>query len=217
MYAWKMQIILISMLFSFAFQWLHVPPQIIPQDMLRKYVTYAKQNVFPRMADADSDKIALVYADRGRQLPVRGAGRWGAAVVVGGGGGGWGGGGGGGGGERECGKGQERGREGSGRSDKEALGVRMGERGKDRRMEDGKSGRRDADGGSHGVLSRAINAERLRFASLTAHSRSSVCRELAVVRCCATEKWPRGLSCTRSSSRCLGCISRCACPPFPHT
>ena len=69
-----MQIILISMLFSFAFQWLHVPPQIIPQDMLRKYVTYAKQNVFPRMADADSDKIALVYADLRRQLQVRGAG-----------------------------------------------------------------------------------------------------------------------------------------------
>ncbi|GJP48188.1 hypothetical protein CLOM_g7462 [Closterium sp. NIES-68] len=42
-------------------------PDIIPQDILRKYVTYARQNVFPRMHDADSDKIALVYADLRRQ------------------------------------------------------------------------------------------------------------------------------------------------------
>ncbi|CAI5530725.1 unnamed protein product [Closterium sp. Naga37s-1] len=42
-------------------------PDIIPQDILRKYVTYARQNVFPRMHDADADKIALVYADLRRQ------------------------------------------------------------------------------------------------------------------------------------------------------
>ncbi|CAI5989166.1 unnamed protein product [Closterium sp. NIES-65] len=42
-------------------------PDIIPQDLLRKYVTYARQNVFPRMHDADADKIALVYADLRRQ------------------------------------------------------------------------------------------------------------------------------------------------------
>ncbi|CAI5470447.1 unnamed protein product [Closterium sp. Yama58-4] len=42
-------------------------PDVIPQDLLRKYVTYARQNVFPRMHDADADKIALVYADLRRQ------------------------------------------------------------------------------------------------------------------------------------------------------
>ncbi|CAI7914754.1 unnamed protein product, partial [Closterium sp. NIES-53] len=53
---------------------LHSPPasQIIPQDILRKYVTYARQNVFPRMHDADADKIALVYADLRRQSLVGG-------------------------------------------------------------------------------------------------------------------------------------------------
>eukprot|EP00475_Leptophrys_vorax_P044612 TRINITY_DN9005_c0_g1_i1.p1 TRINITY_DN9005_c0_g1~~TRINITY_DN9005_c0_g1_i1.p1 ORF type:complete len:324 (-),score=27.02 TRINITY_DN9005_c0_g1_i1:171-1091(-) len=42
-------------------------PEVIPQDLLRKYITYARQNVFPRMHDADADKIALVYADLRRQ------------------------------------------------------------------------------------------------------------------------------------------------------
>ncbi|BBN03861.1 DNA replication licensing factor MCM2 [Marchantia polymorpha subsp. ruderalis] len=41
--------------------------EILSQDMLRKYVTYAKQNVFPALHDADLEKIALVYADLRRE------------------------------------------------------------------------------------------------------------------------------------------------------
>lgn len=33
---------------------------ILPQDMLRKYVTYAKQNCRPKLQNADYDKIATV-------------------------------------------------------------------------------------------------------------------------------------------------------------
>ncbi|KAL2635726.1 hypothetical protein R1flu_007205 [Riccia fluitans] len=41
--------------------------EILSQDMLRKYVTYAKQNVFPTLHDADFEKIAQVYADLRRE------------------------------------------------------------------------------------------------------------------------------------------------------
>ncbi|CAM6107217.1 unnamed protein product [Calypogeia fissa] len=40
---------------------------ILSQDMFRKYVTFSKQNVFPKLQDADLDKIALVYADLRRE------------------------------------------------------------------------------------------------------------------------------------------------------
>ncbi|GAB4841999.1 hypothetical protein Ancab_011958 [Ancistrocladus abbreviatus] len=46
---------------------LHADPEIIPQDLLKKYITYAKLNVFPRLHDADMDKLAHVYAELRRE------------------------------------------------------------------------------------------------------------------------------------------------------
>ena len=37
-------------------------PDMLPQEMLRKYVTYAKQNCKPKLQNADYDKIATVRA-----------------------------------------------------------------------------------------------------------------------------------------------------------
>lgn len=45
--------------------------QVLSQDMLRKYVTYAKQNVFPKLLDADLEKVAQVYADLRKESSVR--------------------------------------------------------------------------------------------------------------------------------------------------
>ncbi|CAH9129730.1 unnamed protein product [Cuscuta epithymum] len=42
-------------------------PEIIPQDMLKKYLTYAKLNVFPKLHDADLDKLTQVYAELRRE------------------------------------------------------------------------------------------------------------------------------------------------------
>eukprot|EP00249_Psilotum_nudum_P028835 c38786_g1_i1 orf=143-2887(+) len=42
-------------------------PEVLSQDMLRKYITYAKQNIFPKLHEADLDKLALVYADLRRE------------------------------------------------------------------------------------------------------------------------------------------------------
>ncbi|KVH95745.1 DNA replication licensing factor MCM2 [Cynara cardunculus var. scolymus] len=42
-------------------------PEILPQDMLKKYLTYAKLNVFPRLHDADLDKLTQVYAELRRE------------------------------------------------------------------------------------------------------------------------------------------------------
>ncbi|KAL8481927.1 hypothetical protein ACS0TY_027626 [Phlomoides rotata] len=42
-------------------------PDIISQDMLKKYITYAKMNVFPRLHDADLDKLTQVYAELRRE------------------------------------------------------------------------------------------------------------------------------------------------------
>ncbi|XP_027329756.1 DNA replication licensing factor MCM2 isoform X1 [Abrus precatorius] len=38
-------------------------PEILPQELLKKYITYAKLNVFPRLHDADMDKLTHVYAE----------------------------------------------------------------------------------------------------------------------------------------------------------
>ncbi|KAJ8452179.1 hypothetical protein Cgig2_016760 [Carnegiea gigantea] len=40
-----------------------VDPEVISQDLLKKYITYAKLNVFPRLHDADLDKLTHVYAE----------------------------------------------------------------------------------------------------------------------------------------------------------
>ncbi|KAH6809820.1 minichromosome maintenance family protein [Perilla frutescens var. frutescens] len=42
-------------------------PEIISQDLLKKYLTYAKLNVFPRLHDADLDKLTQVYAELRRE------------------------------------------------------------------------------------------------------------------------------------------------------
>ncbi|KAI3501923.1 hypothetical protein L1887_29951 [Cichorium endivia] len=42
-------------------------PEILPQDMLKKYITYAKLHVFPRLHDADLDKLTQVYAELRRE------------------------------------------------------------------------------------------------------------------------------------------------------
>ncbi|XP_051122659.1 DNA replication licensing factor MCM2 [Andrographis paniculata] len=41
--------------------------EIIPQELLKKYITYAKMNVFPRLHDADLDKLTQVYAELRRE------------------------------------------------------------------------------------------------------------------------------------------------------
>jgi DNA replicative helicase MCM subunit Mcm2 (Cdc46/Mcm family) len=38
--------------------------------MLKKYMTYAKLNVFPKIHDADLDKISHVYAELRRESSV---------------------------------------------------------------------------------------------------------------------------------------------------
>ncbi|KAG6422471.1 hypothetical protein SASPL_119043 [Salvia splendens] len=42
-------------------------PEIIPQEMLKKYLTYAKLNVFPKLHDADLNKLTQVYAELRRE------------------------------------------------------------------------------------------------------------------------------------------------------
>ncbi|KAI3989440.1 hypothetical protein MKX01_032542 [Papaver californicum] len=44
-----------------------VDPEILSQDMLKKYITYAKLNVFPRLHDADLNKVTEVYAELRRE------------------------------------------------------------------------------------------------------------------------------------------------------
>lgn len=44
---------------------------MLPQDLLRKYITYSKLNVFPRLHDADLDKLTHVYAELRRESSVR--------------------------------------------------------------------------------------------------------------------------------------------------
>ncbi|XP_048318279.1 DNA replication licensing factor MCM2 [Ziziphus jujuba] len=40
-----------------------VDNEILPQDLLKKYITYAKLNVFPRLHEADMEKLTHVYVD----------------------------------------------------------------------------------------------------------------------------------------------------------
>ncbi|CAN4106991.1 unnamed protein product [Withania somnifera] len=42
-------------------------PEIIPQELLKKYLTYAKLNIFPKLHDADLDKLTQVYAELRRE------------------------------------------------------------------------------------------------------------------------------------------------------
>lgn len=45
--------------------------QILPQNILQKYITYAKMHVHPFLHDVDLEKLALVYADLRRESMVR--------------------------------------------------------------------------------------------------------------------------------------------------
>lgn len=45
--------------------------QVLSQDMLKKYITFAKLNVFPKLHDADLDKLTIVYAELRRESSVR--------------------------------------------------------------------------------------------------------------------------------------------------
>ncbi len=38
------------------------PPKTVSQDLLRKYITYAKDNCRPRLSSADYDKLATVMS-----------------------------------------------------------------------------------------------------------------------------------------------------------
>ncbi|GAB4838442.1 hypothetical protein Ancab_027974 [Ancistrocladus abbreviatus] len=38
-----------------------------PEDLLKKYITYAKLNVFPRLHDDDTDKLTHVYVELRRE------------------------------------------------------------------------------------------------------------------------------------------------------
>lgn len=58
-------------LFWFWFGIIHLFLQIISQELLKKYLTYAKLNVFPRLHDADLDKLTQVYAELRRESSVR--------------------------------------------------------------------------------------------------------------------------------------------------
>lgn len=42
-------------------------PEVLSQDTLRKYLTYAKLNVFPKLHDVDLEKLTHVYADLRRE------------------------------------------------------------------------------------------------------------------------------------------------------
>ncbi|KAI9324162.1 MCM2/3/5 family-domain-containing protein [Zopfochytrium polystomum] len=50
-----------------------IDPDIIPQELLRKYIVYARDRVHPRIADVDRDKIANLYAELRRQSLVGGS------------------------------------------------------------------------------------------------------------------------------------------------
>ncbi|KAI8322871.1 MCM-domain-containing protein [Martensiomyces pterosporus] len=46
---------------------------VIPQDLLRKYIMYARENVQPRMSDRYSDKVAHLYAELRRESLATGS------------------------------------------------------------------------------------------------------------------------------------------------
>ena len=43
----------------------------IPQDLLRKYIMYAKEKVHPKLNRMDQDKVAKMYAELRRESMVR--------------------------------------------------------------------------------------------------------------------------------------------------
>lgn len=47
-----------------------VPP--VPQELLRKYIIYAKERVRPKLNQMDQDKVARIYSDLRKESMVRG-------------------------------------------------------------------------------------------------------------------------------------------------
>ncbi len=45
-------------------------PTLLPQDLLRKYITYAKKFCRPKLQNADYDKIATVYSELRRESAI---------------------------------------------------------------------------------------------------------------------------------------------------
>jgi len=48
------------------------PNELIPQDLLRKYIRYARQNIKPKLADLDRDKISRLYVELREQAAKTG-------------------------------------------------------------------------------------------------------------------------------------------------
>lgn len=46
----------------------------LPQEVLRKYIIYAKEKVHPKLNQMDQDKVAKMYSDLRRESMVRAAG-----------------------------------------------------------------------------------------------------------------------------------------------
>jgi hypothetical protein len=48
-------------------------PLLIPQDLLRKYIAYAKRNVHPKLHNMDQDKVANLYRELRKESAVTGS------------------------------------------------------------------------------------------------------------------------------------------------
>jgi DNA replication licensing factor MCM2 len=49
------------------------PPQIIPQDVLKKYIMYAKEMIKPKLHQLDQEKLARLYSDLRRESLATGS------------------------------------------------------------------------------------------------------------------------------------------------
>lgn len=49
----------------------YIVVKIIPQDLLRKYIMYARDKVYPRLADIDHQKLEKLYSELRRESMVR--------------------------------------------------------------------------------------------------------------------------------------------------
>ncbi len=44
--------------------------ELIPQELLRKYITYAKENIHPKLHDLPQEKVAKMYSELRRESMV---------------------------------------------------------------------------------------------------------------------------------------------------
>lgn len=52
----------------------------IPQEILRKYIVYAKEKVHPKLNQMDQDKVARMYSDLRKESMVRTLGKGGRSM-----------------------------------------------------------------------------------------------------------------------------------------